>query len=127
MYIMHHVAQSVFDLHWLKIEERIVYKLLILTFKDFITLYLCEVIEQQKSSTNTRLANDVFPLKLPPPSRNCSNTLLSVPLLMEPHMNGTILMNVSDGCLNINMIKSEINTVLFVRYFNSYHATCYYN
>ena len=37
---------------------------------------LCELIEQQKSSTNTRtrLANDAFLLKLPPPSRNCSDT-----------------------------------------------------
>ena len=56
------------------------YKLLILTFKAFIDrtapLYLCELIEQQKSSTNTRtqLANDAFLLKLPPPSRNCSDT-----------------------------------------------------
>ena len=56
------------------------YKLLILTFKAFIDrtapLYLCELIEQQKSSTNNRnrLANDAFLLKLPPPSRNCSDT-----------------------------------------------------
>ena len=68
------------DLHWLRIEERIVYKLLILTFTAFIDhtaqLYLFELIEQQKSSTNTRtrLANDAFLLKLPPPSRNCSDT-----------------------------------------------------
>ena len=55
------------------------YKLLILTFKAFIDrtapLYLCELIEQPKSSTNTWLANDAFLLKLPPPSRNCSDTL----------------------------------------------------
>ena len=61
----------IIDLHWLKIEERIVYNLLILTFKAFIDrttlLYLCELIEQQKSSINTRLANDAFLLKLPPP------------------------------------------------------------
>ena len=53
-------------------------KLLILTFKAHIDctapLYLCELIEQQKSSTNTRLANDAFLLKLLPPSRNCSDT-----------------------------------------------------
>ena len=66
--------------HWLRIEERIVYKLLVLTFMAFIDrtapLYLCELIEQQKSSTNTRtrLANDAFLLKLPPPSSNCSDT-----------------------------------------------------
>ena len=40
------------------------YKMLILTFKAFIDrtapLYLCKLIEQQNSSTNTRLANDAF-------------------------------------------------------------------
>ena len=47
-----HITEVLIDLHWLKIEERIVYKLLILTFKAFIDrtapLYLCELIEQQK-------------------------------------------------------------------------------
>ena len=54
------------------IEERIVYKWVILTFTAFndriAPMYLCELIEQQKSSTNTRLADDAFPLKLPSPS-----------------------------------------------------------
>ena len=47
------------------------YKILIFTFKACIDrtapLYLCELIEQQKSTTNTRLAGDAFLLKLPPP------------------------------------------------------------
>ena len=46
-----HITEVLIDLHWLRIEERIVYKLLILTFKVFIDrtapLYLCELIEQQ--------------------------------------------------------------------------------
>ena len=54
------------------------YNILILTFKAFIDrtapLYFCELIEQQKTTTNTRLAGDVFLLKLPPPSRNCADT-----------------------------------------------------
>ena len=75
-----HITEVLIDLHWLRIEERIVYKLLILTFNAFIDRtapqYLRELIEQQKSSTNTRtrLANDAFLLKLPPHSRNCSDT-----------------------------------------------------
>ena len=96
-----HITEVLIDLHWLKIEERIVYTLLIVTFKAFIDrtapLYLYERIGKQKSSPNTRLANDAFLWKLPPPSRNCSDTFFSVPLLMEPHMNRTTLMNVSDG------------------------------
>ena len=89
------------DLHWLKIKERIVYTILIITFKAFIDrtapLYLCELIEQQKSTTNTRLADDAFLLKLPHPSRNCANTFLSVLFFMGHHMNGTNSMSVSDG------------------------------
>ena len=46
-----HITEVLIDLHWLRIQERIVYKLLILTFKAFIDrtapLYLCELIEQQ--------------------------------------------------------------------------------
>ena len=96
-----HITEGLIDLHWLKIKERIVYKILIFTFKAFIDrtapLYLCELIEQQKSKTNTRLAGDAFLLKLPPLCRNCAYTFLSVPFFMELHMNGTSWMSVSDG------------------------------
>ena len=51
-----YIIEVLIDLHWLKVEERIVYKMLILTFNAFIDrtapMYLCELIEQQKSSTN---------------------------------------------------------------------------
>ena len=43
-----HITEVLIDQHWFKIEERIVYKLLILSFKAFIVrtapLYLCELI-----------------------------------------------------------------------------------
>ena len=95
------------------------YKLLILTFKAFIDstapLYLCELIEQQKSSTNTRTrqANDAFLLKLPPPSRNCSDNFFIVPLLMQPHMNGTSLMNVSYGCPTLTCLSLKLRHCYF--------------
>ena len=91
-----HITGVLIDLHWLKIEERIVYKLLILTFKA-APLYLYELLTQQKSATSTQLANHAFLLKLPPPIRKCSDIFLCVNLLMELHMNGTSLMNASDG------------------------------
>ena len=47
-----HITEVLINVHWLRIEERIVSKLLIFTFKAFIDriapLYLCELIEQQK-------------------------------------------------------------------------------
>ena len=61
------------------------YKILIFTFKAFIDLtaplYLCELIEQQKSTTNTRLAGDAFLLKLPFPCRNCADIFFEPSLL----------------------------------------------
>ena len=113
------------DLHWLRIEERIVYKLLILTFKAFIDriapLYLCELIEQQKSSTNTRtrLANDAFLLKLPPPSRNFSDTFFDRSFTYGAPYEWNKLDERVRRLSNFNLFKSEIKTVLFLRYFNS--------
>ena len=96
-----HITEVLIDLHWLRIEERIVYKILIFTFKAFIDrtapLYLCELIEQQKSKTNTRLAGDAFLLKLPPPSRNCADTFYERVRRLT----------------DFNMFISEIKTLLF--------------
>ena len=97
------------------------YKLLILTFKAFIDrtapLYLCELIDQQKSSTNTRtrLANDAFLLKLPPPSRNYSDTFFDRSFTYggEPHVNGTSLMNVSDGCPTLTCLSLKLRRCYF--------------
>ena len=117
-----HITEVLIDLHWLRIEERVVYILLILTFKAFIDctapLYLCEVIKQQISSTNTRtrLANDAFLLKLPPPSRNCSGTFFDRSFTYgAPYEWSRRVRRLS----NLNLFKAEIKTMLFLRYFNS--------
>ena len=78
-------------------------------------LYLCELIEQQKSSTNTRtrLANDAFLLKLPHQVVIVLTPFLSVPSLMEPHMNGTSLMNESDGCQTLTCLSLKLRRCYF--------------
>ena len=99
------------------------YKLLILTFKAFIDrtapLYLCEQIEQQSSSTNMRLANDVFLLKPPPPSRNCSDTFFERSFTYGALYEWNKLDERVRRLSNFNMFKPEIKTVPFLRYFNS--------
>ena len=59
-----HITEVLIDLHWLRIEERIVYKILIFTFKAFIDrtapLYLCELIEQQKSKIKYMVGKRCF-------------------------------------------------------------------
>ena len=68
-----HISEVLVSLHWLKIEQRIIYKILILTFKAFVDhtapLYLSELVKKKSSSTNTRSANDDLLLVIPPLSR----------------------------------------------------------
>ena len=118
-----HITEVLIDLHWLKIKERIVYKILIFTFKAFIDrtdpLYLCELIEQQKSNTNTRLAGDAFLLKLPPPSRNCADTFFERSFLDGAPYEWNKLDGRVRRLTDFNMFKSEIQTLLFLRYFDN--------
>ena len=115
--------RDLIDLHWLKSKERIVYNILIFTFKVFIdrtaSLYLCELIEQQKSTKNTRLAGDAFLLKLPPPSRNCADTFFERSFLYRAPYQWNKLDERVMWLPDINMFKSEIKTLLFVRYFDN--------
>ena len=74
--IMHAYLNS---LHWLKIQDRITYKILMLTYKSYYNIaltYLCELISRRESSVNTRLEADHHQLIMPPISKNCSNTFL---------------------------------------------------
>ena len=120
-----HIIEVLIDLHWLRIEERIVYKILFFTFKAFINrtapLYLCELIEQQRSKTNTRLAGDAFLLKLPPPSRNCADTFYERSFLYGAPYAWNKLNERVRRLTDFNMFRSEIKTLLFLRYFDNWH------
>ena len=66
-------------IHWLKIQDRITYKILMLTYKSYYNIaptYLCELISRRESSVNTRLGSDQNELIMPPISKDCSNTFL---------------------------------------------------
>ena len=97
--------------------------MLILTFKTFIyrtaPLYLCKMIEQQKSTTNKWLADDAFLLKLPPPSRNCADTFFERSFLYGAPYEWNKLDEPVRRLTDFNMFNSEIKTVLFVRYFDN--------
>ena len=120
-----HITEVLIDLHWLKIKERIVYKILILTFKAYIDrttpLYLCELIEQQNTTTNIRLAGDAYLLKLPPPSRNSADTYFEHAFLYGAQYEWNKLYERVRRLTDFNMFKSEINTLLFFRYVDNLH------
>ena len=85
------------------------------------TLKRCDslVLNNKKSSINTRLANDGFLLKLPPPSRNCSDIFFERSFTYGAPYEWNKLDERVRRLSNFNMFKSEIKTVLFIRYFNS--------
>ena len=66
-----HITPVLKDLHWLRINQRIEYKILILTHKAFYDTgptLLRELIKKHNSSNQTRRANDHCLLSIPPPS-----------------------------------------------------------
>ena len=65
-------------IHWLKIQDTIIYKILMLTYKSYYNMappYLCELINKKESHVNTRLGTDHHQLIMPI-SKDCSNTLV---------------------------------------------------
>ena len=74
-----HITPVLMKLHWLKIQDRIIYKMLMLTYKSYYNMappYLCELINKKESHVNTRLGTDHHQLIIPPISKDCSNTFL---------------------------------------------------
>ena len=66
-------------IHWLKIHDRIIYKMLMLTYISYYDVappYLCELINKKESHVNTRLGTDHHQLIMSPISKGCSNTFL---------------------------------------------------
>ena len=100
-----HITPVLKSLHWLKIQDRITYKILMLTYKSYYNIaptYLCELISRRESSVNTRLGADHHQLIMPPISKDGSNTFLSVHSFMPLHANGTNWVNVFERQLLIH-------------------------
>ena len=108
--------------NWLRIEQRIIYKILILTFKASVDhtapMYLSELVKRKSSSTNTRLANDDLLLVIPPLSRNCSNTFFERSFNFAAPTEWNKLDKRIRSISNLNAFESEIKTILFLYYFD---------
>ena len=80
------------SLHWLKIQDRITYKILMLTYKSYYNIaptYLCEMISRRESSVNTCLGADHHQLIMLPIITIIQTLFLSVHSFMPLHANGT--------------------------------------
>ena len=74
-----HITPVLRELHWLRISDRIIFKILILTHQAFhgvAPVYLCELITMYEQATvRTRRAQDCFLLAIPPISKTCAASL----------------------------------------------------
>ena len=107
-----YISEVLVRLHWLRIEQRIIYKILVLIFKAFVDhsapLYLSELVKKKSSSTNTRSANDDLLLVIPPLSRNCSNTFFERSFNFEAPTELNRLDKRIQSISNLNTFKPEI-------------------
>ena len=74
-----HITPVLKKIHWLKIQDRIIYTILRLTYKSYYNIalsYLCELINKKEGHVNTRLGTDHHQLIMPSISKDCSDTFL---------------------------------------------------
>ena len=116
-----HITPVLKDLHWLRINERIEFKILILTHRAFYETgprYLSELIKKHNSSNRTRRANDHCLLSIPPISKMCANSYFersfsyAAPFLWNR-------LDMSIRMLDFDHFKSRIKTELYLRYFEA--------
>ena len=112
-----HITPVLKQLHWLKVRERIRYKILILTHKAFYANappYLCSLVVKRESVVSTRSSQDGYLLCKPPLSRDCSNTFLERSFLYAaPHEWNSLEKGVRIS--EFNAFKKAIKTVLFIQ------------
>ena len=112
-----HITEVLINLHWLKVEQRIIYKILILTYKSFVDLsaplYLRDLVKKKNKSANTRLADDSLLLVVPPISKGSSNTFFERSFIYAAPTEWNKLDGRIRKITNFDSFKREINTTLF--------------
>ena len=105
------------QLHWLKMRERIRYKILILINKAFYANAppsLCSLVVKRESVVSTRSSQDGHLLCKPPISKYCSNTFLEHSFhYAAPHEWNSLERGVRVS--EFNAFKKVIKTALFIQ------------
>ena len=98
-------------------EQRIIYKILIPTYKSFVDLsaplYLRELVKKKNKSANTRLADDSLLLVVPPISKGSSNTFFERSFIYAAPTEWNKL----DGRIRKIVILTHLNVKLKQLYF----------
>ena len=112
-----HITPMLKQLHWLKVRERIRYKVLIVAHKSFYETapqYLSALVTKKNDVKNTRSSTDHYLLCTPPLSKDCSNTFLERSILFSAPREWNSL-DESIRKSDFNMFKKSVKTELFVQ------------
>ena len=117
-----HITPVLRRLHWLRISDRIIFKILILTHKAFhgvAPVYLCKLITKHEHATvRTRRAQDCFLLSIPPISKTCAVSLFERSFLCAaPTLWNKLSIDIR--MLEFDQFKSRVKTELYLKYFEA--------
>ena len=117
-----HITPVLRRLHRLRISDRIIFKILILTHKAFhgvAPVYLCELITKHEHATvRTRRAQDCFLLSIPPISKTCAVSFFERSFLCAaPTLWNKLIIDIR--MLEFDQFKSRVKTELYLKYFEA--------
>ena len=116
-----HITPVLRELHWLRISDRIIFKILILTHKAFhgvAPVYLCELITKYEPATvRTRRAQDCFLLAIPHISKTCAVSFFELSFIYAALTLWNQLLSIDIRMLEFNQFKSRVKTELYLKYF----------
>ena len=116
-----HITPVLRELHWLRIHDRIIFKILLLTHKavnNTAPEYLCDLIRLNVKSTTirTRASFDPCLLCVPPISKTCANSFFDRSFVYA----APTLWNALDlyiRLLPFDTFKKSVKTHLYLKYF----------
>lgn len=119
-----HITPVLVNLHWLKVEQRIVFKILILTFKAYhgtAPSYLCDLVVRKGKSRITRITRAVDDnlLIVPPLSKSCADSFLERSFAYAAPTEWNALTTDIRFSSTLAIFKSRVKTHLFLKYFES--------
>ena len=108
----HHITPVLINLHWLPIEERIKYKILLLTFKSLYGLtpsYVNEMISKYKPSRNLRSSSELLLASIPYRLKSYGFRSFSV---ASPELWNSLPSSIR-SITSLSSFKTELKTYLF--------------
>ena len=114
-----HITRVLRELHWLKIHDRIIFTILLLTNKavnNTAPEYVCDLIRFNVKSTTirTRASFDPCLLCVPPISKTCANSFFDRSFMYA----APTLCNVPDlDIILFDAFKKRVKTHLYMKYF----------